>query len=74
MPTITSGERNYRYFDKLSLTDKDYILGGSFPLDYNFNGNDTKYMVGMSVPPVMTAQIATKIYEQWLSKMEVTNG
>lgn len=27
------------------------------------------YLVGMSVPPVMTANIATEIYSQWLSKM-----
>ena len=37
---------------------------GSFPLDYNFNGVDVKYLVGMSVPPVMTAQIATAVKEQ----------
>ena len=68
-PTITSGEKNYRYFDKLSMTDNDYKLTGSYAFDYNFNGNDVKYLVGMSVPPIMTAQIATNIYEQWLSKL-----
>jgi hypothetical protein len=26
-----------------------------------------KYLIGMSVPPVMTAQIATEIYNQWLN-------
>ena len=68
-PTITSGEKNYRYYDKLSMTDGDYKLTGSYAFDYNFNGNDVKYLVGMSVPPVMTAQIATRIYNQWLSKL-----
>jgi DNA (cytosine-5)-methyltransferase 1 len=42
---------------------------GSFPQDYNFINNKPNYLVGMSVPPVMTAQVATKIYEQWLSKL-----
>lgn len=38
---------------------------GSFPLDYNFKSVDTKYLIGMSVPPVMTAQISHQIYLQW---------
>jgi DNA (cytosine-5)-methyltransferase 1 len=68
-PTITSGEKNYRYCDKLSMTDNDYKLTGSYAFDYNFNGNDVKYLVGMSVPPVMTAQIAKQISNQWLNKI-----
>ena len=28
-----------------------------------------RYLIGMSVPPVMTAQIATEIYNQWISKL-----
>jgi DNA (cytosine-5)-methyltransferase 1 len=68
-PTITSGEKNYRMFDKLSLTSNDYINTGSFPIDYNFINNDVKYIIGMSVPPVMTAQVATEVLTQWLSKL-----
>ena len=44
-------------------------LIGSFPLDYDFCKNDVGYLVGMSVPPVMTARIAERIYNQWLSKL-----
>ena len=44
-------------------------LIGSYPLDYNFCDNKPEYLIGMSVPPVMTAQIATEVYEQWLSKI-----
>jgi DNA (cytosine-5)-methyltransferase 1 len=47
----------------------EFCLGGSYPTDYNFMENETGYLVGMSVPPVMTAQIAKQIYEQWLSKL-----
>ena len=50
------------------LTDGEYKKIGSFPLDYNFNGMDAKYLIGMSVPPIMTAQIANQIWIQWLSK------
>ena len=69
MPTITATEVNYRKFDKMSLSDWDYCLGGTYPSDYFFNGNKTKYLIGMSVPPVMTAQIATEIYNQWIAKL-----
>jgi DNA (cytosine-5)-methyltransferase 1 len=31
--------------------------------------NKPGYLIGMSVPPVMTAQIAKQVYEQWLSKI-----
>jgi DNA (cytosine-5)-methyltransferase 1 len=51
------------------LHSDDIILGGSFPIDYNFLNLKVKYLVGMSVPPVMTAQIASEIYTQWLSKL-----
>jgi DNA (cytosine-5)-methyltransferase 1 len=47
----------------------DLIKGGSFPSDYNFLNLKHKYLIGMSVPPVMTAQIAKQIYEQWLCKL-----
>lgn len=50
------------------LTDNEYCQIGTYPLDYNFNAIEPKYLIGMSVPPVMTAQIAHQIYLQWLSK------
>ena len=71
--TITAGETNWRYFDGMACSDEDYILTGSFPLDYDFKTNSesgAKYMIGMSVPPVMTAQISHQIYLQWLSKIK----
>jgi len=56
------------------LNNTEFKLGGTYPLDYNFdsgkgNSNYVGYLIGMSVPPVMTAQIATNIHEQWLSKL-----
>ena len=67
--TILAGDQcvlfdypRFRNFDEL-------CEAGSYPKDYNFMGNKTEYLVGMSVPPVMTAQIATKVYDQWLSKL-----
>jgi DNA (cytosine-5)-methyltransferase 1 len=63
----TSGE--FRHDAPYMIHDDDIILAGSFPKDYNFLKTKVKYLVGMSVPPVMTAQIATEIYNQWLSKL-----
>lgn len=67
--TITAGEQcvlfdypRYRNFDEL-------CDGGSYPKDYNFLKLKPEYLIGMSVPPVMTAQIASNIYDQWLSKL-----
>ena len=31
--------------------------------------NKPKYLMGMSVPPTMVAQIADAIFEQWISKL-----
>ncbi len=47
---------------------------GSYPLDYDFNKNKPEYLIGMSVPPVMTAQIATRIYDYWLKGIGENNG
>jgi DNA (cytosine-5)-methyltransferase 1 len=66
--TITSGGTNAHHSTPHELTDKEYKLIGSYPLDYNFKTIEPKYLIGMSVPPVMTAQIATEIYNQWFKK------
>ena len=41
----------------------------TYPQDYNFMKLDAYYLLGMSVPPVAMAQIASEIYSQWLSKL-----
>ena len=41
----------------------------SYPQDYDFCGNSYHELCGRSVPPVMMANIATRVYEQWLSKI-----
>lgn len=51
------------------LNAKEIILASTFPLDYDFENQDVAYICGMSVPPVMMAQIAARIYEQCFSKL-----
>lgn len=50
-----------------SLTFREWKRLGSFPDDY-FAKTDKigKYMIGMSVPPKMTEQVAKAVIEQWL--------
>jgi len=68
--TIASGSTLYHPIQLRQLQDSELIQIGSYPLDYNFNGIEPKYLIGMSVPPVMTAQIANQIWIQWLSKIK----
>jgi DNA (cytosine-5)-methyltransferase 1 len=53
-----------RYLNKTEL-----CLAGSYPLDYDFGILKPRYLIGMSVPPVMIANIANSIYEQWFSTL-----
>ena len=65
LPTIIASNRNYHNKFKRELNDRELFLGGTFPLDYDFMKIDPNYLIGMSVPPVMMAQIAYQIYLQW---------
>jgi DNA (cytosine-5)-methyltransferase 1 len=67
MPTITGkAEHAMSLFNEpIKPSDTELRKGGSYPLDYKYD--NIGYLVGMSVPPVMTANIATEIYTQWLS-------
>lgn len=50
------------------LNDIERIKIGSFPKDYNFLDQPPHYLIGMSVPPLMTYRIAMEIKKQWLDK------
>ena len=69
-PTIATDINRY-WLDENTLIDKNTVsMCGSYPLDYDhLDINNPQYLIGMSVPPVMTAQIASQIHEQWLSKI-----
>jgi DNA (cytosine-5)-methyltransferase 1 len=68
--TIASGSELYHYEKKKALSNNELKQCGSYPLDYNFKKIEPKYLIGMSVPPVMTAQIAHQIYLQWFKNYE----
>jgi DNA (cytosine-5)-methyltransferase 1 len=67
-PTITAteGSKISHYSKPVEISDECLKLCSSWPLDYDFRGMSCRYVVGMSVPPVMMAQIAHQIAAQWL--------
>lgn len=68
-PTVLATE-NMKHPDEMrNLSWVEICLIGSYPYDYDFldvTRNKRVYCVGMSVPPVMMAQIAAQIAEQCL--------
>jgi DNA (cytosine-5)-methyltransferase 1 len=69
-PTLASKESCLIHFNQPKYIGTSEVCGvSSFPQDYNFTGQKPHYVCGMSVPPVMVAQIASRVHEQWLSKI-----
>ena len=52
------------------LSKSEWINAGTFPKDYNFMTVCSGWLIGMSVPPIMSAQIAHQIYLQWLNQLK----
>lgn len=75
LPTIPAGSyHKIMHWNKpLYLSKREITLGSSFPLDYDFGKEQPEYICGMSVPPVMLANIANVIWEQWLCRMNKKN-
>lgn len=67
--TITAGDRNIVWGENRFLNKSELLKVGSFPFDYDFVSQEVAYIIGMSVPPVMMAQVATRVWEYWLSKI-----
>lgn len=68
--TIVSGSGYYLYDKAKRVSSNDLISIQSFPQDYDFikNSHDfIKYVLGMSVPPLMTAGVSKEIEKQLLN-------
>ncbi len=66
--TLTAGD-SLRHWDECrKLTYREWKRLGSFPDDYQAKTDKIgKYMIGMSVPPKMTEQVARAVIDQWLT-------
>ena len=68
--TYTSNSDVMYLFDEYRKPNKfESCCIGSYPMDYNFHKVQYYYLIGMSVPPLMTAKIAKQIHTQWLSNL-----
>lgn len=71
--TLTSNSDVLYLYDEYRKPNKSEVCSiSSFPQDYNFLNELYYYICGMSVPPVMMAQIASRVYDQWLKPI-ITN-
>lgn len=68
-PTLVAEHAKFHHWNKCRpLTYREWKRLGSFPDDYQAKTDKIgKYMIGMSVPPRMTEQVAIAVIEQWLS-------
>ena len=66
--TLISGGSFYRDYDGCAMSDLDCISVQTFPQDYDFDNQSVQYICGMSVPPVMMAQVSAEVYNQWLKQ------
>ena len=67
--TITAGSDIFLYSEPKFISKTEIMKASSFPLDYNAEDTRIQFLCGMSVAPIMSAQISYQIYKQWLSKI-----
>jgi len=71
MGTLSAQQHKYYHSkEPRHLYKSEFCALGSYPQDYEFLDQKYGYLIGMSVPPVMTAQIAHQIYLQWFKTEE----
>jgi DNA (cytosine-5)-methyltransferase 1 len=66
--SLTSQTSKFNHWTECrTLTFREWKRLGSFPDDYHAKTDKIgKYMIGMSVPPKMTEQVARAVIQQWL--------
>ena len=67
---LTASAQMVLYSEPKKMSHTEMMKAATFPVDYDAPKGKIQFLTGMCVPPIMTAQIATQIYEQWLSKLE----
>ena len=70
LPTLASQNKVYHSDIPRRLNNVEYLLGATFPIDYDTKEMKAFYMCGMSVPPVVMAQISFQIHLQWLQYLK----
>jgi len=63
--TIVSASTYNSYENKRQLNDIEFRRASTFPSDFDFCGENVKYITGMSVPPYMMHRVASSVIRQW---------
>jgi len=66
---VAKSGSSIRFCDGLKASKEDIIAIQTFPQDYNFMDQPVEYICGMSVPPIMMAQVAAEIDRQWFRRI-----
>ena len=75
VPTFTTYVKNTVLFHKPCRINETEIKSiSTFPQDYQSPTKDIGWLCGMSVPPVMMAQVSYQIYLQWIKKINSNNN
>ncbi len=73
-PTIIAGGKYFCWSEPRWYSLKEFLKCGSYPQDYNFNGHNQQFLIGMSVPPVMIANISSEIARQWFNEVKCNDS
>jgi len=68
LATIAARDVNVLFDEPRFLNREELCLASSFPIDFDFANSRPEYIVGMSVPPIMMAQISDQINLQWFNR------
>lgn len=60
----TKTEMFFHWKEKRTLNLKEWQIIGSYPLDYDFGNYNGKYLIGMSVPPMMMHKVSMEVAKQ----------
>ena len=69
LKTITASAQMILYSDPVKMSTSEMLKAATFPIDYQAPNERVLFLTGMSVAPLMSAQISYQIYKQWLSKI-----
>ena len=70
LQTITANGKNFRGNEKTKISQQDIINASTFPQDFCFMNERTRYVCGMSVPPIMIFRIVKKLIEGGYSMLQ----
>lgn len=67
--TLRAGGQPILYSEPKCISKTEMLKASTFPIDYDAEEGKIQFLTGMSVAPLMSAQISYQIYKQWLSKI-----